>query len=90
MHKSFGSRESIVFVCESVYVWYEMNYESLICCSLVEIEIQFMKIYFLKLSSLPLFFCGVCFVLKFEMIVYYTWVKDLTGDVTLQWVDGEF
>jgi len=43
---------------------YEMNYKSLIYC-LVEIEIQFMKIYifFFKLSSLPLFLCGVCFVL---------------------------
>jgi len=30
-HESSGSRESSVFVCE-------MNYESLICCCLVEIE----------------------------------------------------
>jgi len=39
MHESSGNRESNVFVCESVYVLYEINYESLICCSLVEIEI---------------------------------------------------
>jgi len=39
MQESFESIESSVFVCESVYVWYEMNYESLIYCCLVEIEI---------------------------------------------------
>jgi len=32
MHESFGSRES------SVVSLYEMSYESLICCCLVEIE----------------------------------------------------
>jgi len=48
MHESFESRESGVFVCELVYVWYEMNCGSLIYCSLVEIEIQFMKIYISK------------------------------------------
>jgi len=36
------------------------------------IEIQFMKIHFLKLSSLPLFLCDVCVVFKTAMIVYYT------------------
>jgi len=55
-----------------------MNYESLNCCCLVKIEIQFMKIYFFKkISSLPLFLCGVCFVFKFAMIVYYTGAEDL-------------
>jgi len=39
MHESSGSRESSVFVCVSVYVWYEMKYENSISCSLVEIEI---------------------------------------------------
>jgi len=62
MHKSSGSRESNVFVCESVYVCCEMNYERLNCCCFVEIEIQFMKIYiFLKLS-LPFFLCVVCLI----------------------------
>ena len=67
---SFESRESSVFVCESVYVWYEMNYERLNCC-FVEIEIQFMKIYiFWKLSSLSFFLCVVCFIFTTAMIVY--------------------
>jgi len=47
-----------------------MNYESLNCCSLVEIKIQFMKIYFFKTLQLTLFLCGVCFVFK-----YYTMSK---------------
>jgi len=33
----------------------EMNYESLICCCLVETEIYFMKIHFFKLFSLLFF-----------------------------------
>jgi len=45
MHESSESRKSSVFVCESIYVWCEMNYERLNCCCFVEIEIQFMKIY---------------------------------------------
>jgi len=40
-----------------------MNYERLKFCCLVEIEIEFVKIYiFLKLSSLPLFFSGGFFL----------------------------
>jgi len=60
-----------------------MNYESLNCC-LVKIEIQFMKIYtFLKLSSLSLFLCGVSFIFKSAMIVYYM-TEDLTGGMSFK------
>jgi len=48
------------------------------------IEIQFMKIHFLKFTSLPLFLCDVCFVFKTTMIVYYTLAEALTGGVSLR------
>jgi len=46
-----GANQNKVYclVCELVYVWYNMNYEILIYCSLVSIEIQFIKIYFFKI-----------------------------------------
>jgi len=40
-----------------------------------------MKINFVKLSNLPFFMCGVCFVFKSTMIVYYALAGDLTGGV---------
>jgi len=42
-----------------------------------------MNIHIFKLPSLFVFLCGACFIFKFVMIVCYTWVEDLTGDVIL-------
>jgi len=53
--------------CVSDDLMYEMNYENLICCFFVDLEISFMKTQFLKLFSLPFFLCVVCFVFKTTM-----------------------
>jgi len=42
-----------------------------------------MKIQFLNSLAYPSFFCGVCFVFKPAIIVYYMWAKDLTGGLSL-------
>jgi len=48
-----------------------------------------MNIYFFRLSSLFLFLCGVRFIFKSTIIMYYTWTKDLTSSVTPHLIDGE-
>jgi len=61
--------DHIVWINRVTWVWcvndnvmYEMNYERLICCSLVEIENYFMKKY-IFLNSLAYSSCFVVFVL---------------------------
>jgi len=86
----FRSRESSVFRYESVWyellkrcdndnVMYEMNYESLFGW---DRNLIYEYTFFLKLSSLPLFLCDVCFVSKYTMIVFYTWARDLISSET--------
>jgi len=85
-----------------VMLWYLSWYYTYVLIIIWHMRLKYVRLWFytclkqrfvLILFSfefwLTLLLCLLVFCLKSAMIMCYTWVEDLAGDVTPQWVDRE-